>query len=134
MTIGSAERLYLEGTAASSRPLMTKASGVRLDFRERGRAVAWVEFGSCAMSLLKIEALDNQAGAATEMLTFLKAIADQTGVMIVGNVASYQTPERGNDDHDITRLVAWYENHGFKVGPGPIRELRYSRPQDGSNI
>ena len=86
-------------------------------FRRCGDAIAWLDWGDCCV-ITKIETLKPRSGAATSLLSFLKALATKHGVRIYGNPVVYPptSPCAAAAPLSQEELVAFYSKRGFVVG------------------
>ncbi|MGA2661068.1 MAG: hypothetical protein ABSH34_26600 [Verrucomicrobiota bacterium] len=106
--------------AAVPYPLLHKQSYgkvVEEPFRKYGDAIAWLEWeGLC--TIVKIETLSPRSGAASLLLSFLKAVAMKRGIRIYGNPVVYKPtcPLAGAAPLSQEELNAWYSKRGFVVG------------------
>lgn len=77
-----------------------------------------------SLHLGDIRALQPNQGAGTELLDFLKGIADKHGVPITGTAKAYHSGSGYIADTD--KLADWYRRRGFEIGDG--------YPEDGYDI
>jgi hypothetical protein len=77
-----------------------------------------------SLHLGDIRALQPNQGAGTELLDFLKGIADKHGVPITGTAKAYHSGPGYIADTD--KLADWYRRRGFEIGDG--------YPEDGYDI
>lgn len=83
-------------------------------FRRYGKAIAWIEWSSIC-TIVKIETLQGKKGAATRLLSALKAICDKHGLRIFGNATAYQLSAYEDSGGLLSQeeLVTWYRHNGF---------------------
>ena len=86
-------------------------------FRKYGDAVAWLEW-SDVCEIKKIETLRPRSGAATALVTFLKALADKYKLRLFGQPIPYAPDCSLAADSPLSEeeLFAWYSKRGFVVG------------------
>jgi hypothetical protein len=89
---------------------------VQEPFRRYGDSIAWVDLSDWCI-IKKLETLKPKSGASTQLLSFLKSIADEFGVLITGNAICYEpTCElAAKSPLSQEQLEEWYAKQGFVV-------------------
>jgi hypothetical protein len=85
------------------------------EFRQYGKAIAWLEWDDEFIEIKKIETLQQGQGAATKLVEFLKTLADKYHVRLFGNAVIYPPDPPAPEGHLFTQaqLESWYGKHGF---------------------
>jgi len=100
------------------------------EFRRYGDALALLVWTNvCTIS--KLEAVNPRTGAASQLVEYLKSLADRHDIRLFGNITAYIPDLPGPQDNLLlqSQLEAWYERHGFWIHRGQkLVELWYPPP------
>ncbi len=125
-----ARREWEEKTVACPKTHYIGRTPYQEDFRRFGAAIAWLEWDDDFIQIAKIETLQPGQGAATNLIEFLKTLADKYYVRLFGNAVVYppDAPAPEGNLFSQAQLECWYKKHGFqlrKIGDTGLTAIWY---------
>jgi hypothetical protein len=99
------------------------------EFRQFGEAIALLQWADDRIEIAKFETLQPNRGAATQLVEFLKTLADKYQVELWGHAKTYlpDPPVPQGQLLDKEQLEDFYSKHGFQLRKidADTNEIRY---------
>ena len=87
------------------------------DFRRRGNAIAWLQWNEDCIEIKKLETLFPHGGGPTQLITFLKSLADEFQIPLWGHARIYELDTAFSKEQLLIQeeLEAFYKKRGFEL-------------------